>query len=105
MNIFALSEFESLKRDAYSSEGKTPAERIAMFIGLMDMVEAIQNNFSVEERVRRMNIAEKLDSRPDPWWRNFRKEALEEYARTHEADQKDFDRLIREHSHEIKEGS
>jgi hypothetical protein len=79
MNIFAQSEFESIKQDAFSSEGKTPEERTAMFLDLMDTVEAIQANLSVEERARRMWIADQLERRPDPWWRNFRKEAVTEY--------------------------
>jgi hypothetical protein len=79
MDVYAQTEFEAIKRDAYSSEDKTPEERTAMFIGLMDAVAAIQTCFSDEERVRRMRIADKLDPRPEPWWRNIRKDALAEY--------------------------
>ena len=78
-DLYAQSEFEAIKRDAFSSEGKTPEERTAMFLDLMETVEAIQSQFSVGERARRMRIADQLDPRPDPWWRNIRKEALAEY--------------------------
>jgi hypothetical protein len=78
-DLYAQSEFEAIKRDAFSSEGKTPEERTAMFLDLMETVEAIQSQFSVGERARRTRIADQLDPRPDPWWRNIRKEALAEY--------------------------
>jgi hypothetical protein len=77
--VFAQSELEATKRDAQSSEGKTAEERVAMFIDLMNTVEVIQSNLSSEERERRKRIADQLEPRPDPWWRNFRKEALAEY--------------------------
>lgn len=73
------SEIEETRRDAYSSEGKSFAERTAMFESLMEAVEAIQGRFSSEERARRLRIADQLDPRPDPWWKNFRDEALAEY--------------------------
>ncbi|MEX2318153.1 MAG: hypothetical protein WD669_13425 [Pirellulales bacterium] len=76
---FVTSEFESIKKDAYSSEGKTFDERTAMFIGLMEAVEAFRAHLTPEERARRRRIADQLDPRPEPWWRNIRKEALAEY--------------------------
>jgi hypothetical protein len=79
MNIYAQTELEATKRDAYSSEGKTFEQRTAMFVGLMRAVNAFRAHLTPEERVRRRQIAEQLDPRPDPWWRNFRKEALAEY--------------------------
>ena len=81
--LFAQSELEAIKRHAQSSEGKSPEERIAMFIDLMNTVEAIHSNLSPEERERRRQIADQLDPRPDPWWRNVRKEALAEYEANH----------------------
>lgn len=75
----AHSEIEQTRRDAFSSEGKSFAERTAMFAGIMETVDAIQAHFSIEERVRRMRIADKIDPRPDPWWKNFREEAIAEY--------------------------
>jgi len=81
MSLFAQSERDAIKRDALSSEGKTPHERTAMFLDLMESVKAMQSHCSAEERARRMRIADRLDPRPDPWWRNFRKQALEEYQR------------------------
>lgn len=82
MKLFAQSEFETTKRDAFSSEGKTPEERTAMFLRLMDAVEAFRAHLTPDERERRRRIAEQLDPRPEPWWRNFRKEALAEYECT-----------------------
>jgi hypothetical protein len=79
MNNYPLSELETIKRDAISSEGKTPEQRTAMFIRLMEAVDAFRAHLSPEERLRRRRIADQLEPRPDPWWRNFRKEALDEY--------------------------
>jgi hypothetical protein len=78
-NFCAQSELETIKRDAYSSQSATPEERTAMFLDLMEMVDAIQSHFAPEEHIRRMRVADQLDPRPDPWWRNIRKEALAEY--------------------------
>jgi len=77
--IYVPSERESIIRDATSSEGKSPEERIAMFLNLMASVETILALFPPEERARRLAIADKLQPRPSPWWRNFRREAVEEY--------------------------
>jgi hypothetical protein len=79
LHFATQSELEAIKRDAYSSEGKTPEERTVMFLDIMEMVDAVQSHLSVEERARRLRVADLLDPRPDPWWRNFRKEALAEY--------------------------
>jgi len=79
MNPFAQSEIEAIKKDAVSSEGKTPEERMAMFADLLSVVSAVWQTLSPEERRRRMRIADQLDPRPDPWWKNFRAEALNEY--------------------------
>jgi hypothetical protein len=79
MNVYAQTELEAIQRDAFSSEGKSFEQRTAMFLGLMEMVEALQNHLSLEERARRKRIAEQLDPLPEPWWRNVRKEALAEY--------------------------
>ena len=79
MTPIAHSEFETTKRDAFSSEGKTPEERTAMFLGLMEAVEEFRAHLTPEERARRRIVADQLDPRPKPWWRNFRKEALAEY--------------------------
>lgn len=79
MQLFAQSELETTQRDAFSSEGKSPEERTAMFHDLMATIEAIQAHLTPEERERRQRIADQIDPRPDPWWRNFRKEALAEF--------------------------
>ena len=87
MNVFAQSELETTKRDARSSEGKTAQERVAMFIDLMNTIDAIQGSLSPEERARRWRIADQIDPRPNPWWRNIRKEALIEYQCQTSSDQ------------------
>jgi hypothetical protein len=79
MKLYRQSEFETTKQDAVSSEGKTPEERTAMFLDLMATVDVIQAHLTPEERERRRRIADKIDPRPNPWWQNFRKEALAEY--------------------------
>jgi len=76
---FTTSEFEAIKRDAASSEGKTPEQRMAMFVDLLRTVAAIWDNLPAKERRRRMWITDQLNRRPDPWWKNFRDEALAEY--------------------------
>jgi hypothetical protein len=79
MGIFVQSEREAISKDALSSEGKSAAERTAMFVDLMETVDQIWAQLPAEERARRMRIADKLDPRPDPWWRNIRREALDEF--------------------------
>jgi hypothetical protein len=79
LNSLPESEVEAIKRDAFSSEGKTFEQRTDMFIGLMEAVDMFRAHLSSDERARRRRIANQLDPGPDPWWRNFRKEALAEY--------------------------
>ena len=79
MLMFRQSDREAIERDALSSEGKSPEERMALFVDLMKTVEAILATLPPEERQRRRQIDEHLDPRPDPWWKNFRAEALAEY--------------------------
>jgi len=103
--IVRQSELEVIRRDAYSSEGKTFEQRTNMFIGLMEAVDVFRAHLAPDERARRWRIADRLDPAPDPWWRNFRKEALDEYARTHEADQKELDHLLEKYSGDKAEDS
>lgn len=79
MLSYRQTDRETIARDAFSSEGKSPQERMAMFADLMVTVDAIVDSLPLEERRRRLRIAEQLDPRPDPWWKNFRAEALAEY--------------------------
>ncbi|HID76323.1 MAG TPA: hypothetical protein EYP56_10045 [Planctomycetaceae bacterium] len=77
MTIFrGNSEIEAIKRDAATSEGKTPEERMATFFELLRTVSAVWGHLCPEERRRRMEIADRLNRRPEPWWKNFRPEAL-----------------------------
>ena len=57
-----------------------------MFADLMATVEVILQSLPPEERERRRRIAEQLDPRPDPWWKNFLPEALAEYERNSSSD-------------------
>jgi hypothetical protein len=72
MFVRRLSEHETIVRDAVSSIGKSPEERMAMFTNLMLTVDAITASLTTEERLRRDRIARQLDPRPEPWWRNLR---------------------------------
>jgi hypothetical protein len=79
MVTFRQSDREAVERDALSSEGKSPEERMAIFVDLMKAVSTIIETLPPEERLRRRRIAEELDPRPDPWWKHFRAEALADY--------------------------
>lgn len=73
---FVHSERETTIADAGSSVGKTPEERMAMFADLLTTIDVIWANLSPGERRRRLQIAEEIDRRPEPWWRNLRPEAI-----------------------------
>ena len=79
---FARTEEETIIADAASSEGKSPLERMAMFRDLLETVDAIWTHLTPDERRRRMEIADQLHRRPEPWWKNIRPEALPDDART-----------------------
>jgi hypothetical protein len=72
---YRRSERESIVEDARSSEGKSPRERAAMFIDLLETLDVLWRDFTPEERRRRVDIARQLDPPPDPWWKNLRPEA------------------------------
>jgi hypothetical protein len=73
-------ERQTIIADAASSEGKSPMERMAMFIDLLAMVDCIWEHLPNEERRRRMAIADQLHRRPDPWWKNLRAEAQPDFS-------------------------
>ena len=77
MNPFERSVIESIKNDARSSEGKTPRERMVMFADLLETVDVIWRNLTPADRRRRLSIADQLNRRPEPWWKNIRPEAIE----------------------------
>ncbi len=60
--------------DAETSIGRKPEERYLMFASIMRMVDAIWSGLSDEEVRRRLRIAEALDPRPDPWWKDVKPE-------------------------------
>jgi hypothetical protein len=79
MDWHRQSELDVIVADAQASLGLTPEQRLAAFVDLMATIDAIQEPLPFEERLRRTEIARQLDPLPDPWWRNFRPEALAEY--------------------------
>ena len=74
-SLLTRNERDWIIADAYSSEGKSPEERVQMFADLLATVDAIWAHLSPEERRRRMWIADQLHRRPEPWWKNLRPEA------------------------------
>lgn len=76
MSPVAKSVWKSIVRDAYSSEGKTPRERAAMLVDLFATADVLQAQLTETERARRARIADLLEPRPVPWWKNFRPEKL-----------------------------
>jgi hypothetical protein len=73
------SEQASTARDAAGSESRSPLERLAVFADLCASLDAITSSFPAEERARRARIAFEIDPLPEPWWANFRDEALAEF--------------------------
>ena len=69
-------EKERVIAEAAPSLGRSPEERWAQFVSIQKMVAATWAGLSEEEKRRRLEIGEKLDPRPDPWWANIRPEAL-----------------------------
>jgi len=74
-----LTDRQAVARDAFSSEGKSPLERLAMFADLLATVDAITRSLPAEERSRRVLLAARFDSLPANWWKSFRAEALAEF--------------------------
>ena len=63
--------------EAETSVGRTPEERNSMFCSIQRLVGSIWSRLSREEMRRRLEISERLDPRPEPWWRNIRLEGQE----------------------------
>ena len=78
LHPFSRTERESIIADAQSSEGKSPAERMAMFADLLETIDVLWANLSPQERRRRMWIADQIDRRPEPWWKHVRPEHIAE---------------------------
>lgn len=79
MLSYPQSDRKAVANDAFSNEGKSAEERMAMYTDLMETVDLILAPLSPEERRRRLEIADRLQPRPKPWWKNFRAEALAEH--------------------------
>jgi hypothetical protein len=70
------SERDEILAEAETSVGRTALERWAMFESLQRLLGAIWDGLTSDEVRRRLEIAERLDPRPDPWWRNVKPEGL-----------------------------
>jgi hypothetical protein len=66
------SEKEAVIADAAPSLGLSAQERWDLFASLQRMVGATWAGLDEEEMRRRLEIGEKLEPRPDPWWKNIR---------------------------------
>lgn len=69
------SERDQVIADAAPYLGCTPEERWAAFVSIQKMVAAAWAGLSEEEMWNRLQIGERLNARPEPWWRNVRPEA------------------------------
>jgi hypothetical protein len=67
---------DEILEDARPCLNRTPEERWAMFCSIQRMVAATWEGLSREEMRRRLELGEKLDPPPDPWWKNIPLEAL-----------------------------
>jgi hypothetical protein len=74
---FDAESYDEIIADSETSLGRTPEERYRMFVGIQRALAAIWEHFDEAEMRRRLRIAEELDRRPEPWWRNVRPESLE----------------------------
>jgi hypothetical protein len=73
------TESDSLEHDVQLCLGQSPEARAIAFVNLMATMSRILQSLPPDERWRRLNIARELDPLPNPWWKNFRPEALAEY--------------------------
>ena len=76
---YARSDETATAQDAVGSESRLPQERLAVFADLCASLEAIASSLPADERARRARIAFEIDPLPEPWWSNYRQEALAEF--------------------------
>ena len=69
-------EKDDIIADAETSLGRDPEERYRTFCSIQRMVAATWEGLTEDEMWRKLTIGEQLDQRPDPWWKNIRREAL-----------------------------
>ncbi len=67
---------DEIVAEAETSVGRTPRERYEMFRLIQMLVGAIWASFDEREMRRRLRIAEELDPRPDPGWKDIRPEGM-----------------------------
>ncbi|MBI4585249.1 MAG: hypothetical protein HY717_14645 [Planctomycetes bacterium] len=51
-----------------------------MFVDLLRLLDALWANLPPEDRRFRIQIADELDRRPEPWWKNLRPEAQPDFS-------------------------
>jgi hypothetical protein len=78
---FARSEFDEIISDAETSVGRSMEERARIFSSVQALIAAVWSRLSEDEIRRRLDIADLLDPRPDPWWRNIKPEGCREGSR------------------------
>lgn len=70
------SERDAIIAAAARCEAMSPRERMELFAELLRQEDAILEKLTPEERRRRIETADQLDPRPEPWWKNLRPEAI-----------------------------
>lgn len=66
-----IDDRKEILEEARPFRDMSPENRIAVFRGLLETVSAIWMHLPEEERRRRLLIGERLDPRPNPWWKNI----------------------------------
>ena len=66
------SEAEQLAEEAREARRLTPAQRVELFVSIMEMIGSAWRSLPFEEQWRRLQIGEVLEPRPVPWWSGVR---------------------------------
>ncbi len=71
-------EFQQTVADASSSLARSPEERIALFLEFQRLIEAAWDAVGLTEQERRARLrrTSALEPRPEPWWRDVKREGL-----------------------------
>lgn len=77
---FVASDRDEIVAEAERFRGMGPAERMEIFKDILAMVSAAWASLPEEDRLRRLRIGDELDPRPEPWWKNVRKDAWDRRA-------------------------
>jgi hypothetical protein len=67
------SEDEQIAEEAREARRLTPAQRVELFISIMQMIGNTWQSLPFAEQWRRLGLAEAVDGpRPVPWWSGMR---------------------------------